>query len=685
MKPIYKWLAIIVIATNMVVSGNSQTTFGKHEIAKPFTRSAGLALADPDQDGDLDILAGSGTVGFFLYENQGDKPLTWVSHAIDANLKGCLSVAAADIDKDGKTDLLATSWDDNSLVWYRNMGNQTWQKNILSTQCGNAHELFVVDMDGDGFEDVLVAAVTNNEILLFHNPGPGSVTWPRQQISNSFGGSRSVAGDDLDGDGKADIVGAAFDGNKITIWKNMGGNPVQWQPYDLITGYNGAHRVDLADMNQDGKIDIIGWGYLIGALRWWENTGSDFSKWTMHVVDNLLNTSCVGEGVDIDLDGDLDIVCTGFASNQVVWYENTDGKATTWIKHNIDTGLPQPWMAFAGDLDGDLDMDVIAGGDGGNEIRWYENHPGGRMDSYLNYSGGKMNTGIFLPDGYNESNTYELLVALPGASDLKLNRSFRDHLIPVSELRNTIILTPDFPIAVSPAYEFSNPGQINEVIAYAQTRFSVNPERIYLMGAACQGQPAMKGTLNGTFSVLGAFSINPEIQSFNPGEWTGRTKPLAIASSTNDAFYPEVEAFASRLWQDGVKIKLYAFEGSGSDYLIDELADLTIKCMNYIDSANILNHREDMTNNVVNPSSVFIIGSGTSSRIAVKAIPGEHLYIRLLDINGRILYPRYQGPMIGPYMELPLNSNDVSLSSGIYVVTVTGSLSGTNSIRILYQ
>jgi hypothetical protein len=116
-----------------------------------------------------------------------------------------------------------------------------------------------------------------------------------------------------------------------------------------------------------------------------------------------------------------------------------------------------------------------------------------------------------------------------------------------------------------------------------------------------------------------------------------------------------------------------------------DLADLTIRCINYINSANILNHREDMTNNVVNPSSVFIIGSGTSSRIAVKAIPGEHLYIRLLDINGRILYPRYQGPMIGPYMELPLNSNDVSLSSGIYVVTVTGSLSGTNSIRILYQ
>ena len=67
------------------------------------------------------------------------------------------------------------------------------------------------------------------------------------------------------------------------------------------------------------------------------------------------------------------------SSAGVAWYENTDGKATTWKKHSIDTGMDQPWMAFASDLDGDLDIDVIAGGDSGNEIRWYENHPSGRM------------------------------------------------------------------------------------------------------------------------------------------------------------------------------------------------------------------------------------------------------------------------------------------------------------------
>ncbi len=678
-----KWLAIIAVAANLANPGISQTTFGKFEVAKPFTRSAGLALVDADQDGDLDILAGSGVSGFFFYENQGGKPVKWASHTIDANLKGCLSVAVGDIDKDGKTDLLGTSWDDNSLVWYRNLGNLTWQKNIISTQCGNAHELYTYDMDDDGYQDVLVSAVTNNEVLLFHNPGPGVVTWPRQQISNTFGGSRSVAGCDLDGDGKADIIGAAFDGDKITIWKNMGGSPVQWQPFDLITGYNGAHRVDITDLNQDGKPDIIGWGYLEGSLSWWENTGSDFSLWIIHVVDNLLNTSCVGEGVDIDLDGDLDIVSTGFSSNQVVWYENTDGKATKWTKHAIDTGMKEPWMAFAGDIDGDLDVDVIAGGDGGNEIRWYENHPSGRMDTYLNYSGGTINTGLFLPDGYDESETYELLIAFPGAGDLKLNRSFRDHLIPVSESRKTIILTPDFPKASQPGYEFSNPSQVNEIIGYACTRFSVDTSRIYLMGAGCQGQPLMKGTLNGNFPVKGAFSINPEINSFNPAEWSGLKKPLAVASSLTDPYYPQVEAFADRLWQDGKKIKLIPFNGPGSDYLTEELADLSMRCMNFIDSANIINNLYEMRNYMINQSSLSVIGSGTNTRIAVKAIPWEHLYIRIIDLNGRTLYPRYQGPMVGLYMEFPLNFENVSLSSGTYIISVTGSQSGTRSMKLI--
>jgi len=681
MKNLVKWMYLTGVQAFIAMPVVSQTTFETHEVAKPFTRSAGLALTDVDRDGDPDILAGSGTAGFYWYENQGGKPLKWATHAVDAGLMGCLSVTISDIDKDGKPDLLATSWDDNSVFWYRNLGNQVWDKRLISSQCGNAHELFIHDMDGDGFDDVLVAAVTDNEILLYHNPGTLTAAWRRQQVSNSCGGSRSVAAGDLDGDHKEDIVGAAFSGNKITIWRNLGGNPVQWEPYDLVTGYNGAHRVQVVDLNQDGKLDVIGWGYLQGALRWWENTGPDFSKWVMHPIDNLLNTSCVGEARDIDLDGDLDVVSTSYA-NLVAWYENDNGKATTWKKHTIDTGMAQPWMAFAGDIDGDLDIDVIAGGDSGNEIRWYENHPSGRMDTYLNYSGGKMSTGLFLPEGYVESSTYELLIALPGPGDAKLNSSFRDHFIPVSESRNSIILTPDFPKASQPGFQFSNPLQINEIINYARTRFSVDSARIYLLGAACQGKPVLQGTLAGLFPVKGAIAINPEIQSFNPGEWTGQLKPLAIACSLSDPLYPNVETFADRLWQDGKKIKLISFDGPGSDYMTDDLADLTIRCLNYIDSANLLTGMKAVNPLPVNRSEIKMIGTGTSRRISISAVPGEQLNVSLIDISGRNSDTIYQGPMIGMAMEFPVEPSG-SLRSGMYLIRVSGSESGLSTAKII--
>ena len=116
-----------------------------------------------------------------------------------------------------------------------------------------------------------------------------------------------------------------------------------------------------------------------------------------------------------------------------------------------------------------------------------------------------------------------------------VDASLWDHFIPVSESRNSIIVTPDFPKAVQPDYQFNNPLQINEIITYARTRFS------------------------------------PEIRLFKPDEWRGQSAPLAIASSVADPLYPDVEAFADRLWQDRKKVKLISFNGPVADYLTDDL------------------------------------------------------------------------------------------------------------------
>jgi len=275
-----------------------------------------------------------------------------------------------------------------------------------------------------------------------------------------------------------------------------------------------------------------------------------------------------------------------------------------------------------------------------------------------------------------------LLIAFPGVGDPKLNASFRDHFIPVSESRNTIIVTPDYPKAGQPDYQFNNPLQINEIITNIRTRFSVDTARIYLLGAGCQGKPVLHGTLAGLFPVKGAIAVNPEIQTFNPGDWTGKLKPLAIASSLSDPIYPNVEAFADRLWQDGKKIKLIPFDGPGADYMTDDLADLTIRCLNYIDSANMLTGMEAMSPIPVSRSGIKLLGTGTYGRISISGVPGEQLNISLIEVSGRNSDTIYQGPMIGLAMEFNVDPSN-SLRSGMYLIRVSGSESGSSSAKII--
>jgi hypothetical protein len=109
--------------------------------------------------------------------------------------------------------------------------------------------------------------------------------------------------------------------------------------------------------------------------------------WKKHVIDDKSPGPIHGHPVDLDGDGDLDVVMafgmrSGLASpekHQVVWYENVGkpGKGTEWKRHVIGD-LPSAFEAIAADLDGDGKPDVIATAWGPvGQLVWFQN-PGGK-------------------------------------------------------------------------------------------------------------------------------------------------------------------------------------------------------------------------------------------------------------------------------------------------------------------
>lgn len=78
--------------------------------------------------------------------------------------------------------------------------------------------------------------------------------------------------------------------------------------------------------------------------------------------------------VDLDGDGDKDVVATSTEGNKIVWFENLDGQGT-FSELKIVATIPKPIYLFAGDLDGDGDQDLLVASESGKVV-WYKNLDG---------------------------------------------------------------------------------------------------------------------------------------------------------------------------------------------------------------------------------------------------------------------------------------------------------------------
>jgi len=369
----------LVLTASLFTNGLSQIEFVEHTIDSNTHGTGGIYACDIDGDDDIDVLGASLEDNRIIYwSNSGTEPIVWTRHIIGSNVGSAHSVYAADISMNDTLDVIGAAYSGSpGIAWWRNQGNDpiSWTKFAVASNFRNAHEIYAHDLDQDEDIDILGASSDLNTISWWRNERGNPIAWTEQIISDNVTLAKSVHVGDFDGDDDYDVVGAAITAHDILWWRNDGGDPIEWTEFLIDGHFLGAHRVQAIDLDKDGDDDVLCAGYLGHQVGWWRNDGGDPVVWTRQIIGTSLINACVAFAADLDGDSDIDVVVTAQGIDQISWWENDGEDSIGWTKHVITDDFVRPWPLYVCDLDGDLDVDVISGSShqGSNEVKWWEN------------------------------------------------------------------------------------------------------------------------------------------------------------------------------------------------------------------------------------------------------------------------------------------------------------------------
>ncbi len=298
---------------------------------------------------------GGGASGSYITLNASStggpigEPVAFTEQVLAQNASGDCK-ALADFDQDGDLDGVVGG---AKLTLYNNPGGQSaeWApKDIASASAEFTTDCQAVDVDGDGDADIVVPDYSTN-FAWYENPGQAFTgTWTQRIIAGSIGWLHDVEYGDFNKDGKMDVTARGQEMG-VVVWLQQ--SATQWQRVDTGSG-NGAEGLGVGDVDNDGDVDVLYGGH------WLENNGSG-GGWTNHDV-NGMNWGSVSVA-DINKDGKNDIVVGPMedTGDDIAWYSATDAKGS-WSKHIIvaNNGPKEHQLEIA-DLNNDSYPDVVTG------------------------------------------------------------------------------------------------------------------------------------------------------------------------------------------------------------------------------------------------------------------------------------------------------------------------------------
>ena len=187
-----------------------------------------------------------------------------------------------------------------------------------------------------------------------------------------------MAAADLDRDGDPDVLAASMNDDEVAWYANrLNEASADFAPQRIIsTSGDGAFTVRAVDLDLDGDDDVLATSSIDGEITWYENRlgepSADFAPG--QIVSNL-SPAPRAFVADLDGDGDPDVVSTSYNGDEVAWYENRLGEPSAdFGPRRIVTALADGVnSASLADLDGDGDPDIVSASQNDLKFSWYPN------------------------------------------------------------------------------------------------------------------------------------------------------------------------------------------------------------------------------------------------------------------------------------------------------------------------
>lgn len=348
------------------------------KIITSTVRGSDIYVTDLDGDGDFDVLIAS-SHKIMWYENIDGLGTFGPQQVITIEVEYVTSIFAIDLDGDGDTDVLSASENDDKIAWYENIDGQGkfGEQKLISTVADGTTFVFAEDLDGDGDTDVLSWSSFDDKIVWYENiNGLGNFS-PQKIITNSANSATSVIVADLDGDGDSDILVASHVDRKIKWYENIDARGTFGVQHEITNSTLGTVSVFAIDLDRDGDLDVLSSFSRAGKIAWYENTDGLGTFGPQLIITTARNGAFSVLVADMDGDGDTDVLSASFRDDKIVWYENTDSLGTfspQRIITAVDSGVS---IFLVADLDSDGDTDILASTASflDRSIAWYKNVP----------------------------------------------------------------------------------------------------------------------------------------------------------------------------------------------------------------------------------------------------------------------------------------------------------------------